>query len=113
EDRSPTVGELDQMCALLDDGLSRGALGLSTGLFTPPGSFAEPAEIMALCAVVARHKAAYFTHIRDESNRVLEAIEEAIAVARAYPIHVEIVHLKCSGVDNWGKAAQILDRIEE
>src|SRR3977135_3561837 len=101
------------MCALLDDGLGAGALGLSTGLFTPPGSFAEPAEILALCAVVGRHKAAYFTHIRDESNRVLEAIEEAIAVARAYPIHVEIVHLKCSGVDNWGKAARILDRIEE
>src|SRR5258708_32967905 len=112
EDRAPTPAELDQMCALLEEGLAAGALGLSTGLFTPPGSFAEPAEVMALCAVVARHKAAYFTHIRDESNRVLEAIEEAIAVARAYPIHVEIVHLKCSGVDNWGKAAEILDRLD-
>src|SRR5205823_7603022 len=49
---------------------------------------------------------------RDEANRVLGAVEEAIAVARAYPIHVEIVHLKCSGVDNWGKAAEILDRLE-
>jgi N-acyl-D-amino-acid deacylase len=113
EDRAPTPAELDQMCVLLDEGLAAGALGLSTGLFTPPGSFAEPAEIMALCAVVAQHKAGYFTHIRDESNRVIEAIEEAIAVARAYPIHVEIVHLKCSGIDNWGKAAQILDRIEQ
>src|SRR4051795_2921213 len=113
EDRAPTEAELDQMCSLLDEGLGAGALGLSTGLFTPPGSFAEPAEIMALCEVVARHKEAYFTHIRDESNKVLEAIEEAIAVARAYPIHVEIVHLKCSGIDNWGKAAQILERIEQ
>jgi N-acyl-D-aspartate/D-glutamate deacylase len=100
------------MCGFLEEGLGAGALGLSTGLFTPPGSFAEPAEIMALCAVVAQHKAAYFTHIRDESNRMLEAVEEAIAVARAYPIHVEIVHLKCSGVDNWGKAAEILDRLD-
>ena len=113
EDRAPTAAELDRMCALLDEGLGAGALGLSTGLFTPPGSFAEPAEIMVLCAVVARHQAAYFTHIRDESNKMLEAIEEAIAVARAYPIHVEIVHLKCSGVDNWGKAARILDRVEQ
>ncbi len=112
EDRAPTSAELDQMIALLDEGLGAGALGLSTGLFTPPGSFAEPAEIMALCAVVARHRAGYFTHIRDESNKVLEAVEEAIGVARAYPIHVEIVHLKCSGVDNWGKAAEILARIE-
>src|SRR5438067_7038147 len=113
EDRAPTTAELDQMIALLDEGLRAGALGLSTGLFTPPGSFAEPAEIMALCEVVARHKAAYFTHIRDESNRVLDSVEEAIAVARAFPIHVEIVHLKCSGIDNWGKAARILERIEE
>jgi N-acyl-D-amino-acid deacylase len=112
EDRAPTAAELDRMIALLDEGLRAGALGLSTGLFTPPGSFAEPSEIMSLCEVVARHKAGYFTHIRDESNRVLEAVEEAIAVARAYPIHVEIVHLKCSGTDNWGKAAQILARIE-
>src|SRR5438270_11311683 len=113
EDRAPTKTELDLMIALLDEGLRAGALGLSTGLFTPPGSFAEVPEIMALCEVVARHKAAYFTHIRDESNRVLEAVDEAIAVARALPIHVEIVHLKCSGVDNWGKAAEILNRIEE
>lgn len=112
EDRAPTRTELDRMIALLEDGLRAGALGLSTGLFTPPGSFAQPDEIMALCEVVARHKAAYFTHIRDESNKVLEAVEEAIAVARALPIHVEIVHLKCSGLDNWGKAGEILARIE-
>ena len=113
EDRSPRPAELNEMTRLLEEGLGAGALGLSTGLFTPPGSFAESAEIMALCAVVARHRAGYFTHIRDESNKVLEAVEEAIAVARAYPIHVEIVHLKCSGVDNWGKAAQILARIAQ
>ncbi|HEV8679553.1 MAG TPA: D-aminoacylase [Stellaceae bacterium] len=111
EDRAPTPAELDQMLALLDEGLGAGALGLSTGLFTPPGSFAEMPEIMALCAVVARHRALYFTHIRDEANKVMDAVDEAIAVARAYPIHVEIVHLKCSGVDNWGKAGEILARI--
>jgi N-acyl-D-aspartate/D-glutamate deacylase len=53
----------------------------------------------------------YFTHIRDEASRVLEGVEEAIDVARACGIHVEIVHLKCSGVDNWGKAARVLDMI--
>jgi N-acyl-D-amino-acid deacylase len=111
EDRAPSPAELDHMIALLDEGLAAGALGLSTGLFTPPGSFAEPAEIMALCEVVARRRALYFTHIRDEANRVLDAVEEAIAVARALPIHVEIVHLKCSGIDNWGKAGEILARL--
>jgi N-acyl-D-amino-acid deacylase len=59
EDRAPTRAELDRMAALLEDGLRAGALGLSTGQFTPPGSFAQPAEIMALCEVVARHKAGY------------------------------------------------------
>ena len=111
EDRAPSAAEMAQMTALLEDGLRAGALGMSSGLFTPPGSFAAPDELMALCAVLARHKAAYFTHIRDEANRVEEAVDEAIAVARAFPIHVEIVHLKCSGVDNWGKAQRILDRI--
>jgi len=84
---------------------------MSSGLFTPPGSFSKPDEITTLCAVLKKYNAAHFTHIRDESNKVMEAIEEAIDVARATGVHVEIVHLKCSGMDNWGKAAQILDRI--
>jgi N-acyl-D-amino-acid deacylase len=111
EDRAPTAGELERMKALLEEALAAGALGLSTGLFTPPGSFAQPAEIIALCEVVARRKALYFTHLRDEANRVLAAVDEAIAIARTLPIHVEIVHLKCSGIDNWGKAGEILRRI--
>jgi len=111
EDRSPTRVELEQMLALLEDGLAAGALGMSSGLFTPPGSFAKPDEMRAFAAVLARRRAAYFTHIRDEANKVMEAVEEAIEVARDFSIHVEIVHLKCSGVDNWGKAEAVLERI--
>ena len=111
EDRAPAAAELDRMIALLEEGLAAGALGLSSGLFTPPGSFAAPDEMRALCAVVERHNAAYFTHIRDEANKVIAAVDEAIDIARGFRIHVEIVHLKCSGVDNWGKAAQVLDKI--
>jgi N-acyl-D-amino-acid deacylase len=111
EDRSPTEAELGQMIAMLEDGLRAGALGMSSGLFTPPGSFAKPDEMAALCAVLKRHNAAYFTHIRDESDKVTDGVEEAIAIARTCGIHVEIVHLKCSGIDNWGKAGEILDRI--
>ena len=111
EDRAPTDGELSQMIALLEDGLRAGALGMSSGLFTPPGSFAKSDEMKTLCAVLKKYNAAYFTLIRDESNNVMDAVEEAIDIARATGVHVEIVHLKCSGMDNWGKAAQILDRI--
>jgi len=111
EDRAPTPAERDQMIALLEGGLAAGALGMSSGLFTAPGSFAQPDEMRAFATVLARHRAAYFTHIRDEANKVMEAVEEAIAIAHEFPIHVEIVHLKCSGVDNWGKASALLDRI--
>src|SRR6202047_1519186 len=106
--RAPDAAELGRMIELLEQALDAGALGLSSGLFTAPGSYAEPAEMIALCNVVRRHNGGYFTHLRDESNKVLEAVEEAIAVARECRIHVEIVHFKCSGMDNWGKAARVL-----
>jgi N-acyl-D-amino-acid deacylase len=111
EDRAPTEAEFGQMLALLEGVLRAGALGMSSGLFTPPGSFAKPDEMMALCTVLKRYNAAYFTHIRDESNKVMDAVEEAIDIARTCGVHVEIVHLKCSGIDNWGKAARILDKL--
>jgi N-acyl-D-amino-acid deacylase len=111
ENRPPTPAELEAMIALLEDALAAGALGLSSGLFTAPGSYAQPDEMIALCRVLKRYNAGYFTHIRDESNKVLEAVEEAITVAEACGVHVEIVHLKCSGLDNWGKAARALDMI--
>ncbi|MGC2132825.1 MAG: amidohydrolase family protein, partial [Xanthobacteraceae bacterium] len=111
DNRPPTAGELQAMSDLLDDGLRAGALGFSTGLFTAPGSYAAIDEIVALCRVVKRHNGGYFTHLRDESNKVLDALQEAVDVAEACKIHVEIVHFKCSGLDNWGKAAKALDMI--
>jgi N-acyl-D-aspartate/D-glutamate deacylase len=109
--RAPTSDELAQMIALLEQALDAGALGLSSGLFTSPGSYAEPPEMIALGNVVKRHNGAYFTHLRDESNKVLEALDEAIRIAEVCGIHVEIVHFKCSGMDNWGKTAQALETI--
>src|SRR5438270_1397059 len=112
EDRGPRAAELAEMVALLEEGLGAGALGMSSGLFTPPGSFAAPSEMLAFGAVLQLYNAAHFTHIRDESNKVLAAVAEAIDFARAARVHVQIVHLKCSGTDNWGKAAQILAMID-
>ena len=113
EARPPTTPELNRMITLLEEGLDAGALGMSSGLFTAPGSYAQPDEMIALCKVVKRHNGGYFTHIRDESNQVIEAVEEAIAVARDCGLHVEIVHFKCSGLDNWGKAARVLAMLAE
>jgi N-acyl-D-amino-acid deacylase len=112
-ERAPTQAELQQMSALLEDALAAGALGLSSGLFTPPGSYAEPAELIALGHVLKRHKAGYFTHLRDESNKVLDALAEAIDIAEQCRVHVEIVHFKCSGTDNWGKAEIALAMIAD
>ena len=112
-ERAPSAAELAQMIALLEDALDAGALGMSSGLFTPPGSYAEPAEMIALGHVLKRHNAGYFTHLRDESNKVIEAVAEAIDVGEQCGVHVEIVHFKCSGMDNWGKATQALAMIAD
>ncbi len=86
---------------------------MSSGLFTPPGSYAAPDEMAAFGHVLKRHNAGYFTHLRDESNKVLDAVQEAIDVAEQCRVHVEIVHFKCSGMDNWGKAATALKMIAD
>ena len=111
DNRAPAPDELAAMGDLLEDGLRAGALGLSTGLFTAPGAYADRDEIVALCRVVKRHNGGYFTHLRDESNKVLEALQEAIDIAETCAVHAEIVHFKCSGLDNWGKAAAALRMI--
>ena len=113
ENRAPSKAELDAMIALLEAGLRAGALGMSSGLFTPPGSYAQPDEMMAFGHVLKKHNAGYFTHLRDESNNVIAAVQEAIDIADQCRVHVEIVHFKCSGTDNWGKAATALQMIAD
>jgi N-acyl-D-amino-acid deacylase len=112
DNRPLTAAELAQMERLLEEALAAGAWGLSSGLFTAPGNFAGPAEIHALARVLRRRGAAYSTHVRDEADHVFEAVREAIAVAEATGVHVQIAHLKLSGVDNWGGAARLLAEIE-
>jgi N-acyl-D-amino-acid deacylase len=112
EDRPPRPDELSSMQRLLAEALEAGALGLSSGLFTAPGIFAEVEEMIAIGQVLRRHGGAYASHIRDEANHVFEAVREAIAVGEACGIHVQIAHLKLSGTDNWGGAAQLLAEID-
>lgn len=112
DNRSPNAGELQHMQQMLDEALTAGALGLSTGLFTPPGLHAEPEEIKALGRVLKQHGARYSSHIRDESHNVHEAVAEAIDIGESCGIHVQIAHLKLSGIDSWGGARQLLDTID-
>jgi N-acyl-D-amino-acid deacylase len=112
EDRPPKADELDLMQSLLAEALEAGALGLSSGLFTAPGVYAETAEMITLGQVLHRYGASYASHIRDEANRVFEAVREAIAIGEACDVHVQIAHLKLSGSDNWGGAARLLAEID-
>jgi N-acyl-D-amino-acid deacylase len=112
DNRAATAAELATMERLLEEAIEAGALGLSSGLFTAPGGFAGPEEILALARVLKRHGAQYSSHIRDEANHVAEAVREAIAVGESTGIHVQIAHLKLSGTDNWGGAGRLLAEIE-
>ncbi|MGH7323244.1 MAG: N-acyl-D-amino-acid deacylase family protein [Candidatus Rokuibacteriota bacterium] len=111
--RSPRADELALMERLLEEALDAGALGLSSGLFTAPGSYAQPEELLALARVLRRHGANYASHVRNEAGHVFDAVDEAINVAEACDIHVQIAHLKLSGTDNWGGASKLLARIGE
>jgi N-acyl-D-amino-acid deacylase len=112
EDRAPSADEAALMARLLAEGLEAGAIGLSSGLFTAPGSFARPDELLALVEVVRRHGGTYATHLRNEAAQVFEAVREAIDVAERSGVHVQIVHMKLSGIDNRGRARPLLAEIE-
>lgn len=112
EQRPPYPDELQHMQDLLAEGLQAGALGLSSGLFTTPGGYADSDEMAALGRILQQHGGRYSSHVRDEANHVFEAVEEAIAVGEACDIHVQIAHLKLSGMDNWGHASDLLELID-
>ncbi len=113
EARAPTRDELDEMKALLEESMKAGAFGLSTGLIYTPGCYAETDEIIELAKVAAKYGGIYSTHMRSESDRLLEAIWEAIRIGREANIPVEISHMKAAGRRNWGKIIGALKLIEE
>ena len=102
-DRPATADELRRMARLVDAALADGACGASTGLEYTPGAFASQEELVALCAPVARRGLVYATHMRNEDDRLLDAIAESIAVARGAGCALQISHLKTQGPRNWGR----------
>ena len=112
DDRPATAAELSQMRALVEGALAEGACGVSTGLEYAPGSFAPREEIVALCRPLAARGLPYATHMRNEDDRLLEAIDEAIAIARDARCPLQISHLKTQGPRNWGKIGDALGRVD-
>lgn len=113
EDRPPTPAELETMRSLLSEALAAGALGMSSGLFTAPGSYSDVEEMVALGRTLSAEGARYFTHLRDEGNTVYDSVQEAMEFAEQIRVHVQIVHMKLSGTDNWGGAAKAMDLLAD
>ncbi len=113
DDRRPAPHELDRMRDLLRDAMEHGAFGLSSGLFYTPGAYAGIDEMAALCEVVAEYGGVYATHMRNESEAVLDAMREAIETARRSGCRLIISHLKVCGRRNHGIAADMLRLIHE
>jgi len=112
DDRPPTASELERMKALVAEAMAGGALGLSSGLEYTPGSFGSTEELIELCRVAARTGGLYATHMRDEENGVLEAVDEALRIARETPLRLQISHLKIGFAENWPKIDALMDRID-
>jgi len=100
------------MQKLVDAAMRQGAFGVSSGLIYQPGSFARTPELIALAKIAAQHGGIYATHIRSESKKIGEALEEAFTIAREARVPVEIWHLKISGRANWGRMKEVVGRIE-
>ncbi|RCS54045.1 D-aminoacylase [Bremerella cremea] len=111
-DRRPNEEELAQMKAYVDEAMDAGAIGLSTALIYPPATYAPTKEIAALAAVAGKHGGRYYTHMRNEGDMLLEAIDEAIAIGDEGNVPVHIFHLKAAGRQNWGKMQLAIARIQ-
>ncbi|HUP89365.1 MAG TPA: amidohydrolase family protein, partial [Longimicrobiales bacterium] len=112
EDRRAAPAELEQMKTLVREAVAAGACGLSSGLEYVPGAFANRAELVALATMLQGTGLAYATHMRNEDDELLAAVEEAIAIGRFAGVPVQISHLKSQGQRNWFKTTAVIETIE-
>lgn len=106
EDRQPTEAELEQMQHLLDESMQAGAFGMSTGLIYAPGCYADTDELASVAAAVAPYGGLYETHLRNEGDQLIAAIDEAAEIGRRSGARVQIAHHKVVGRLNWGKGKE-------
>ncbi|MCH8245062.1 MAG: D-aminoacylase [Bacteroidetes bacterium] len=112
EDRPPTADELERMKQLVREAMEEGALGLGSSLIYTPAFYADTEELIELARVAAEYGGMYISHIRSEGNRLLEAVDELIEIAREANIRAEIYHLKAAGQQNWDKLEDVIRRVE-
>lgn len=112
-DRPATAAEIAAMRLLLEEALASGALGLSSGLAYYNASAAPAAELLVLARALADTGAVYCTHLRTEFDGILDALNEAADLGAALQVPVVVSHLKCAGVTNWGRSAEVIEFFEK
>ncbi|HEY9364195.1 MAG TPA: D-aminoacylase [Chitinophagaceae bacterium] len=110
--RQPTEPEMQRMEALVEKAMQDGAVGFSTGLIYIPGTYAKTEEIVRLAKQSANYKGVYASHMRNEGDSVVQAINEALLIGREAKLPVEISHFKVGGQQNWGRSKQTVAMIE-
>jgi len=108
----PDQGTLGLMKAMIREALEAGAFGMSMGLIYPPGAFASVQEIAQCAAVCAERGAMVSSHMRSEGDRLVQAVEEAVEIARLSGARFQVSHIKTSGQKNWGKLERVFEIIE-
>ncbi len=111
-DRRPIAAETEQMQALVREAMEAGAIGVSTALIYPPAVYATTDEIAGLAEVAGQYGGRYYTHMRNEGDRLVEAIDEALEIGRRGKTPVHIFHLKTAGRQNWDKMPLAIARIQ-
>jgi N-acyl-D-amino-acid deacylase len=111
-DRPPTAEELERMRELARQAMREGALGVGSSLIYAPALYAATDELVALSEVAAQFGGMYISHIRNEANRLLEAIDELVEISRRSGAAAEIWHFKAAGPSNWSKQAAAIERVE-
>ncbi len=110
-DLQPSADQLNEMKKILASTMEAGSFGLSTGLEYAPGSYARTEELVELCRIVSARSGVYATHMRNEDDRVEEAIDEALEICRLAEVSTQISHLKACNPANWNKIDRILDKL--
>jgi N-acyl-D-amino-acid deacylase len=110
--RPPTADEMRQMEEIVAQAMREGAIGISTSLIYVPAMFSTTEEIINLSRVAAQYGGVYFTHMRDEGEKIDEALDETFRIGREAKIPINIWHLKVGGRANWGRMPHVIERIE-
>ncbi|MBJ25913.1 MAG: aminoacylase [Flavobacteriaceae bacterium] len=104
--------ELKKMGEIVEEAMKDGAIGIGSSLIYAPGDYADTDELIALCRVAAKYDGRYISHMRNEDNQIIAALDEFMKIAKGANIPAEIYHLKASRKANWHLLDSVINRVE-